>query len=242
MKKGTRILATLALAAVAACDETTGPDPFETSELVAELAIEPHHFHIWETTGTFTVTVIDPDDNVVTEFEDIRVQHMREGATSWSSITLVQDGDFFEGTKVFDTSGDYHLRVVAMREGDTELVPIYEAPELLEVVRAHAHAGGYTVRFEAFPGHIHSGDAAAMTFWFEDDAGAPVSGLTPTVLIGVAGAVASYPAVESGTEAGRYSADHTFGAVGEIEVGVQYTGTDAGTHTYMIPIHIAEPH
>jgi hypothetical protein len=238
------VAAALVPFAFAACD-TTEPDGFDTSELVAELAIEPHHFHIWETNGTFTVTVLDPDEEVVTEFEDIRVQHMIEGGTSWRTISLVQDGDFFYGAHVFDTSGNYALRVVAMREGDTELVPIYVAPELLEVVRAHSHAGGYTVEFETFPGHIHDGDAGAMTFWFEDDAGAPVAGLSPTVLIGAAGAVATYAAVESLTTPGRYSADHTFGAAGDISVGIEYTGT-AGTgsmtHTYMIPIHIAEAH
>jgi hypothetical protein len=240
----------MASTVLAACEsDPTGPEHFDTEELTAALVVEPHHFHTWETTGEFTVSVVDPNGDPVTDFEDIRLQRRREGAQSWGNIALTLDGDFYTGTYVFDTPGNYDLQIMGQREGDAELVLMYEAPAPLEVVNAHSTLGGYTVEFQAIPGHIHAHDTAAFQFTFSA-AGAHQAALTsaahppaqaPTILLGDNGSLATYTATE--TAPGVWSASHTFAAaVPVLPVSVRFTGTDQQLHTYTVDITIAEAH
>jgi hypothetical protein len=237
----------VALLVLAGCESSTGPDGYATEDLVVDLAVTPHHFHIWETMGVFTVSVVDPEENPVTNFEEIRVERRREGAANWGSIALEHDGGgIYVGEYVFESSGDYELRVTGMRPSDDELKVMLEVEELLEVVRAHSSAGGYRVDFEAVPGHIHAGDASTLNFWFADTeaAHAPpaaqTTGLAPTVLIGVNGSQGTYTAAEP--EAGHYTATHTFTTIGTVPVTIRYTGEDQAQHDYTINIIVHAPH
>ena len=249
MRAGSFALLTLAPLAFAACQDSTGPDGFGTEELTTELAVAPQHFHIWETEGTFTASVTDPDGNAVTDFEEIRLECQLAGSTTWGEIELTQDGDVYEGTYTFESSGDYQLRVMGLRESDDELKLLYTAPEVLEVVRAHGSMGGYMVSFESFPGHIHQGDASTLNFWFEAvHATAPAAAgparhgalATPTILVGPNGSVASYTAQMP--EEHHYTATHTFTTIGDVPVAVRFIGEDAQEHTYIVDIEVHAPH
>lgn len=121
-----------------------------------------------------------------------------------------------------------------------------EVEEPLAVVRAHSSAGGYQVEFEAFPGHIHAGEESSLTFWFaeEGEAHAPsaeqVTGLAPTILVGVNGSAGSYTAFEP--EAGMYTALHTFTTAATIPVTIPYFGQDQVLHDYTVNVIVHAPH
>jgi hypothetical protein len=115
------------------------------------------------------------------------------------------------------------------------------------VVNAHSTLGGYSVEFQAIPGHIHAHDTALFQFTFEA-AGAHQAGLgsappaqAPTILLGANGSLATYTATE--TAPGVWSASHTFAAaVPVLPVSVRFTGTDQQQHTYTVDITISEAH
>jgi len=237
----------VAVATLAACDSSpTGPDGYATEELIAELAVAPHHFHIWETTGVFTVSVVDPDENPVTDFEEIRVERRLEGAATWGSIVLTHEGDgIYGGEYVFETSGTYELRVTGIRPSDDELKVLLEVEEPLSVVRAHSTGGGYRVDFEAIPGHIHAGDPSTMNFWFALEAApspspAQVTGLAPTILVGANGSAGTYTATEP--EPGRYTATHVFTTVGVVPVTIRFMGLETVSHDYTVNLIVHAPH
>jgi len=248
MSRKTLTLATVSLFGITACDSSpTGPDGngFDTVDLTAQLAVSPHHFHIWETTGTFTVTVVDPAGGAVTDFEVIRVEHRMVGTSVWRTFSLTQDGAFYVGTYVFESPGDYQLRVTGIRPMDQEMTILYEAPTPLEVVRAHANRGDFRIDFEAVPGHIHAGESATLNFWFApagvDHHVSPAlaTGLAPTILIDTGGSEGVYTAEES--ESGRYTATHVFAATSDsLPVTVRFTsqGTEY-EYTVNIKIHAA---
>jgi hypothetical protein len=247
MRKRIILIAAGALVALAGCNGSpTGPSGYLTEELIVELAVSPHHFHIWETVGQFVVSVVDPDDHPVTDFEEIRVERRHDGAGNWGSIALTHEGGgVYSGQYIFETPGDYDLRVAGIRPSDAEVKVMLEVDEPLEVVRAHGGSGGYRVDFEAVPGHIHAGDASTLNFWFAAVAAAPVpalqvTGLAPTILIGTNGSAGTYSATEP--ELGRYTATHTFTTVGTVPVTVRYMGTDQALHEYTVNVIVHAAH
>ncbi len=232
---------------LAACEsDPTGPENFDTDELVTELVVAPHHFHAWETTGEFTVGVVDPNGDPVTDFEQIQLERRVTGAATWGTIALTLDGDFYKGTYVFDTAGNYELRVMGKRASDAAVVLLHQPAEPVEVVDAHKTLGGYTVTFVAIPGHIHAHDTAVFQFSFAS--GAHQAGLqqhppaaAPTILLGENGSLASYTATE--TAPGVWSASHTFAAaVPVLPVSVRFVGTDQTQQTYTVPIKVSAAH
>ena len=238
------LLATLLLAA---CDGgSTSPEGFATGELDAALAIAPDHFHIYETAGTFTVAVTDPDGAAVTDFELLRLERRLVGETAWSGLELALEGDVYVGRYTFETSGSYELRVTGLREADEELVVLLTAAAPLSVVRAHADVGGRRLELENVPGHIHAGDQSAVTFWVMDPqrdpqgARPPITGLAPTVWVEVGGPRASYPAQEP--QPGVYAATHRFTTAGPAVVGLRFRGTDGLDHEWSMAIEVHPPH
>jgi hypothetical protein len=192
------------------------------------------------------VSVVDPDEIPVTDFEEIRVERRLTGADSWGSILLTHQGDgIFVGEYVFETSGSYELRVAGLRPSDNEIKVMLEIEDSLEVVRAHSAAGGYRVDFEAMPGHIHAGDSSTLNFWVDlETVAAPasgtVSGLSPTILVGANGSEGTFAAAE--TEPGRYTAAPTFNTIGVVPVTFRYMGLDAVQHDYTVNLFVHAPH
>jgi len=250
MKEKYGALALLLPLAFAACDNSpTGPEEYATEELTAQLVISPDHFHIWETTGAFTVAVTDPDGRPVTDFEEIRLERQRQGATNWGSITLTRDGDFYRGTYTFEASGNYNLRIAGKRAADEALKVLLTVTEPLEVVRAHATVGNHRVEFEAFPGHIHAGDSSVLTFWIasagtghdgadhaQDDVGMHLA--VRNIFVTVGGSTTTLSVTES--EPGRFTANHQFTAVGPAVVGIRFS--DHGEFEWSVPITVHAAH
>jgi hypothetical protein len=239
----TRAAAVALLAVVAAaCDDSTGPDAFTTDDLIAELAITPDHVHAFETLVTFTVAVEDPDGNPVTDFDVLQVERRLEGAASFSVMEADLTGSFYAVAYTFERSGNYDLRVMGQRPGDTDLVLLHEEINPLEVVRPHGHAGGYNVELEPNPGHIHEGDTSDVQFWILNpttDAG--ITGLTPTIFIEhpVAG-LTEHVATEGA--GGLYHAPHQFTEPGMTTVGIRFIGSDAMQHEWSLDIDIHHAH
>jgi hypothetical protein len=246
MKNKALVLVALSPFLAACSDDPTGPGGgFDTEDLSAGLAIAPGHFHIWETEGVFTVNVTDPNGASVTDFEAIQVERRREGTDTWRAIALTQDGAFYEGTYIFDTSGNYNLRVTGMRASDDEMKVLHVEPGVLEVVRAHAAMGGYTVSFEVFPGHIHRLDEPTFTWWFEG-AGAHAPAVNhppaaaPTMSVECDGGTLTSPLTEA--EPGRWEGVLELLHIGDCDASVHFVGTGEAEHTYSVPIHISEAH
>ena len=136
MKKQVIVGTVVAFLTLAGCDGSpTGPDGYATEDPIVQLAVSPHHFHIWETLGVFTVSVVDPEENPVTDFEEIRVERRRDGAGSWVSLALTHDGGgIYVGEYTFEESGSYQLRVAGIRPSDAPII----------LVGVNGSAGSYT--------------------------------------------------------------------------------------------------
>jgi hypothetical protein len=238
------LLGSLALGGCA--DDATGPKGFATEELTAALTITPDHFHILETEGTFSVAVTDPDGAAVTDFEVLRLERRVVGGTSWSGLELSLQGDLYVGKYVFETSGNYEMRLTGMRESDDELVVLFTAETPLSVVRAHGDVGGRRLEVENTPGHIHGGDHSTISFWVMETqrnpqgVRPPVPGLAPTIWIEVNGVRTSYAAGEA--QPGVYTATHRFMIVGGAWVGIRLRGTDGQQHEWSVPVQVHQPH
>lgn len=229
---------------VLACDD----NPTGTSGvLTVELTMSPDHVHILQTEVTFTVEVRDSRGRLVTDFETMQVERLQSGSDTWRGIALALQGDVYEGTYTFSSSGDYALRVSGARPGEAEARVLYTAPEMLSVVRAHAEAGGVRVEFETFPGHIHEGDTAALRFWAMepernvDGVRPPITGLTGEFhCLETGGAEVMTAVVE--VEPGVYEAEHLFANAGGAHVGLHFTAPDNSAAEAAYEVNVAHAH
>ncbi len=211
-----------------ACDD----NPTEVSEdLTVDLAITPDHVHILQTVVTFTVEVRDSRGELVSDFETLQVERLRSDSEVWRGVDLTLQGGVYEGTYTFSSSGEYGIRVTGTRPGETETRVLYTAPEMLHVVRAHEAVGGVRVEFEAFPGHIHTENSAALRFWVmepdpdPDGVRPPITGLVGEIhCLEGGGGEALYTAVE--IEPGVYEVEHLFESAGMAHVGLHFTAPD----------------
>lgn len=217
-------------------------DEDATEDLNVDLSVSPDHVHILSEV-TFTATVTDHHGEAVTDFDSLRVEWLATGETSWSSEDLSLQNDSYVGTHTFASSGDYEVRVVGKRPHDASAVTMYEMPDHLHAARAHhADAGGYTVEFEAFPGHVHEGQAATLRFWVTD-ADAPVTGLSPEIHVTEeGGSEMSHSASETESGSGVYEAAHTFGSAGDATVGLHFTGSGGSSAEAEFTMEVAHAH
>lgn len=226
-----------------ACDDNpTAP----SEELTVELTMSPDHVHILQSVVTFTVEVRDSRGRLFTDFEAVQVERRQSGSDTWRGIELALQGDVYEGTYTFSSSGEYELRVTGVRAGEAEARVLYTAAEMLHVARAHAEVGGLRVEFETFPGHIHEGDNAALRFWvMEPDR---VDGERPPI-IGLAGQI---HCVEAGgaedlmttveIEPGVYEAEHLFASAGGSHVGLHFVAPDNSTAEAAFDVEVVHGH
>lgn len=234
---------------IVACESNPPLAPDSHDEgLTVVFSYTPDHVHILQSEVTFTVQVLDHHGEAVTDFEILQVERLQEGSDTWRGIDLALNGDVYEGTYVFASSGEYHLRVSGQRHGETELQVLHELPETMHCARAHAEAGGYRIEFETFPGHIHEGDAAAMRFWVMEidrdpvtEVRPPVPGLSLDVHVAQTGGYDGlYPGSE--IEPGVYEATHTFEAPEDTHAGLHFIGSDAQPAEAEFELHIAHKH
>lgn len=216
---------------VGACAENPSLAPSEHSEeLSVDLTVEPDHVHLLQTEAAFHVSVTDHDGAAVTDFDSLRVEWKPESETEWDGAAAhLHDGEY-EAHNVFHSSGHYDLRVTGQRPDHSDMSVMHEMSDALHVARAHAEAGGYRVEFEGFPGHVHAGDTASLSFWvMEQDTTSsgerpPIEGLQPEVHVTEAdGSTASVAASE--TSAGVYEAEHLFQEGGDALVALHFTGS-----------------
>lgn len=240
-------LVVLLLLAVPACDDPlpTGNDDHAdaTEDLQVDLTFSPDHVHI-HSDITFTASVTDHHGEAITDFDQIHVEYREVGESDWQEIALTLDGSVYTGTHEFTTSGDYDLRVTGQRPEDSALVEIVQMADALHAVRAHASAGGYTVEFETFPGHVHEGDTATLRFWVMDESGGtedPVTGLSPEIHVTESDQSESTHAATE-TDPGVYEADHTFQNAEDGVVGLHFTGSGGASAEAEFTIHVAHAH
>lgn len=232
---------------VLGCDDPlpTGHDDHgdATQDLTVDLSYTPDHVHIYSDIS-FTVEATDHHGEPVTDFDLIQVEYKETSETEWSAIELTLDGSSYTGVHSFHSSGEYDLRVSGQRPDDSEPVVMDEAADPLHAVPAHATDGGYTVEFEAFPGHIHEGDTGTMRFWIIDESSGgedPVTGKSPEIHVTESGeAEESHMATE--TDDGVYEAEHTFSAAGDAAVAIHFTGSGGGDSEASFTIEISHAH
>lgn len=234
--------------ALLACDDPlpTGADDHAdaTEDLRVDLTLTPDHVHIYSDV-TFTAAVTDHHGDSVTNFDQIFVEYREATATEWNQIELTQDGSVYTATQSFASSGDYDVRVTGQRPNDAAPVVMHEMTDHLHAARAHAEAGGYSVEFEAFPAHIHGGDAGTMRFWVVDESGSseqPVTGLSPEIHVTESDGTETIHAASAGSEQGSYEADHTFQNAEDATVALHFTGSGGGDAEAAFTIHIAHAH
>lgn len=234
---------------VLACDDPlpTGHDDGDaTEDLQVDLTLSPDHVHIYSDV-TFTVAVTDHHDEAVTDFEHIHVEYKETTETEWSEVELTVDGDVYTATHSFGSSGEYDVRITGQRPQDSAPVVMHERVDPLHAARAHAEAGGYSVEFEAFPGHIHEGDTGTLSFWIIDESSGgedPITSLSPEVHVTESGeAEETHAATETdpGTS-GVYEANHAFSAAGEATVAIHFTGSGGGDAEASFTFEVSHAH
>lgn len=242
----TVLAAALALL-VGACASNPAAPGHEEGEFSVEVTYTPDHVHTLQSEVTFTVTVRDHDGNAVTDFEAVQLERLAEGSDTWRAIELAPAGDAFVGTYTFTSSGEYHLRVMAQHHGETEMSLLHELHDPVHVARAHAEAGGYRIEFESFPGHIHEGETAAVTFWVmepeADEHGErhPIEGLSAEVHVAPEGDQGSMvEAHEHGP--GEYEAEQPFAEAGEYHVGLHFTDASGQPAEAEFHVHVVHGH
>lgn len=233
---------------LAACESNPplGPEGDHEHELFVELTLSSSHVHTLAPL-TFTVSVTDDHGDVVTDFEVLKVERLAVGSDTWRGTELTLNGTVYEGNYTFATSGEYMLRVVGMRHGETQESVLYEMAEAIHAVRAHVEAGGVRVEFESFPGHLHEGDVATMKFWImeqerNDDGIRPlIPGIQATVVCNDAeGGVEEHVALEEAD--GIYIAEHLFDAVGDFGAEIRFPGLDGEEATAVFVTHVVHQH
>ncbi len=236
-------LGTAALLAGACSDNPAGLDEHDDGhddQLIVTLTLSEDHLHTLNAI-TFEVSVVDGHGDVVTDFESLEVEYLREdGGNTWRGIDMVLHTNHFEGEHTFGSSGEYHLRVSALRHGETVPEVIYEAPDHYEVARAHFEVGHVRIEFESFPGHMHEGEEATLRFWVLEE-GAPIVGLDSEIQCEESGgAVENHPGTE--IEPGVYEAVHTFGEAGEFHAGIEFLDHHGETVSGDFHMHISHGH
>lgn len=249
------LIALTVIAAVVGCSDNPTEPADHDDELSVELTLSSDHLHILSPV-TFTATVRDHHDAVVTEFDSLRVERRATDGDTWrTAADLTLQGDAFVGTGTFRSSGEYHLRVVGLRTGhdETAAIPMHDTMQDMmgpvDVARAHAEAGGYRIEFESFPGHIHEGDETTFRFWVMEQEADADGNRAP--ITGLAGEIhCEEPNGESEShspnevEAGVYEATHTFVSAGEDgAAALHFTASDGTTEAEAeFELHIAHGH
>lgn len=248
-RKLTGLVAALAAAGLlAACEGNPAAPPDEhDDELTVELEIEPGHVHILQSEVQFTVRVTDHHGEAVTDFELIQVERLAAGSDTWRPIELAVVGNAYVGTYVFNSSGEYQLRVMGQRPGEAEMHLLYQHAEPMHAARAHAEGGGYRVEFETFPGHIHEGDDVTLRFWImepeRDEAGnrPPIASVVGEVhVVSSDGSEFEHALLDMGD--GVYECDHTFEVPDEAHVRLHFTGADGQPAEVEFHLHVAHAH
>lgn len=216
------LLAPLALAACA-------DNPMVVEELSVQLELSSGHVHTLSELG-FTVTVTNQYGTPITDFETIQVERRAHGSDTWRGTELTLAGTSYTGTYMFNSSGEYDLRVSGQRHGQAAMSVLHEMGEHMEVARAHAVVNEqYRIEVETFPGHLHEGDEAEVRFWVLDpDRNAegirpPITGLT-NLRLHCVDEMHSTGITE--VEAGVYMVTHTFAEAGEAHLGLHLMNPD----------------
>lgn len=228
----------------------SNPTEVHDEELTVALTLSTDHVHILSPL-TFTAVVRDGHGDVVTDMDSLRVERKAVDSDTWrTAAELELSGTQYVGEYTFVSSGEYELRVLGMRAGHAGVEEMMLSPALenVQAVPAHAEAGGIRIEFEAFPGHIHEGDAIEYKFWLMEPERDPVTNERPPIG-GVAaevhcvepdGARESHAAVES--ETGVYTAGHTFVSAGDGSVEIHLIGLDGSPTEASFPLTIAHTH
>jgi len=233
------------LLSLTACNENpVSHDDGEEDEVSVAFQMSEDDIHTLDQV-TFSAAVSSHHGDPVTDFEEVGMQYRLEGSNEWSDLVMTLSGTEYSGTMLFLSSGHYDVRVMGRHHGHDHMETLHELGEHLEVGRAHEDAGGFTIEYENFPGEIHEGETAAIQFWIMEDSEArtPITGIQAEIHIeDPSGAEESHNAVES--EAGVYTANHTFLLDGEAHLAIHFPGTggielDAEFH---IPISSSDSH
>lgn len=238
---------TLAVLALTACESNpTLTDP-RALQFTAELA-DVGHAHTL-TDLTFAVTIRNGLGQVVSDFESVVLQR-QAGTGPWRDIALERQGPNWMGTYSFSSSGEYHLRVMALLHGATEPMEVpfddHEMSEL-HLARAHINIEGIRFEFESFPGHVHEGDEAVSRFWVmeaERDANGvrqPLSGFQGVIACADPGGfLEEHAPVE--VEPGVYEATHTWTEAGDARALFRFTSDDGHEHEAAFDFHVVHGH
>lgn len=239
-------LAAISMVVALGCGKNPTEVEHHDDEFSFGLTLSPDHVHTL-TPVTFKVTVTDHHGAMISDFEELNVEHRLEGATSWRSVSMNHDGTAYVGSETFVTSGEYELRIMGMPHHGHELEELHHAAEHLHVGRAHVEAGGYRVEYESFPGHIHEADSPLLKFWVKevdaDTTGVrpPVGGLSAEIRCAEStGTDHVFSATESAT--GVYEATHMVESAGDTRMGLLFTGVGGGISVAEFDVHVSHAH
>lgn len=226
-----------------------GEEPIDEheEELTVDLNISSDHVHTLSEI-TFSVLVTDHHGNAVPDLFLVEVQRKAHGSDTWRGTELTFDGTLYTGVYTFQSSGEYDIRVVVMREVDSILEIPYEMVDHFEVGRAHETIGMYRIEYEHFPGHVHEGDNATVKFWVKeaeaDNTGVrqPIAGLDATIICtNFDQSFENHPSADE-LESGVYQATHDFLQAGEANLKIEFTGSDQSLVSASFSFNVSHGH
>ncbi len=190
--------------------------------------------------SAFEVHIEDAEGHHVMTMEMVHLEVREVGSETWREIELTAMGDHYSGTRIFNSSGEYELRLMGAEHSEHEMEEMDHI--FVTVERAHADVAQYHVQYESEPGHIHEGDAVTLTAWIALEAtGEPVTALLLQFVVEESdGVVTVLDAVEA--EAGVYTSGMPFEIDGEAHVDIQFTDDTGAAFAADFHVHVSSIH
>lgn len=251
MSSGTRLATSVGVLLLIGCSDnpvtpTTHDD--ENEPLTAQVA--------FSTTDVYTlsgvevdVVVMDHHGTPVTDLGAARLEFKRHEDPSWAGIDLTRGPDHFHAEHIFVTSGEFEMRVMVQRHGETAMseAVVEGGHAHLEIHRAFQEMGGARVEFETFPGHVHEGQEVTGRFWImereldHDGHHHGIHGLSAEIhCLEPDGHQQGHIAEER--EEGVYEAHHTFESAGSGEMTIHFPGDMGAEHEATFSFPVVEAH
>lgn len=190
--------------------------------------------------SAFEVHIENAAGHHVMTMEMVHLEVREVGSETWREIELTAMGEHYAGTRTFNSSGEYELRLMGAEHSEHEMEEMDSI--FVTVNRAHADVAQYHVQYESDPGHIHEGDTVALSTWIAiEETGDPVTGLAVQFVVEESDEVVTVlDAVEG--DAGVYSAEMMFGIDGDVHMDIQFTDDTGAAFAADFHVHVSAVH
>lgn len=245
MKPRHILLPALSLVLFAACSENPVSDDHNDDEaLNIELSLSSDHL-VTLTEMEFEVEITDHDGAPVTDMESVVVEYLFADGTDWKSVELEVHGQHYAADYTFKSSGEYQIRVSGTPHGHADAEVLYTMDDAIHVERIHQEIGGYKIEFETFPGHVHEGGEAEISFFVTQDdndghGGHMMGGLHAEIHATDTNSMAVQYSADEHDGPGVYSSHHTFSEAGETQFEFHFEHPNG--QEYFVEFHVPVSH